>query len=1369
MIKQIFTGFICLITIHGYKASQLLAGENTLHDINSSAQSNLLIHAKFNTSAASFVENKGQIKGTDGTFQPEVKFALITGNVQIFLLENGIAYQFSRMHFPKGYQELLSIPEKEGAWEKRSELQKQIRVETFRMDMVLAGSNKQSVVTTEGPSTDYTNFYNHNVMAVHSYSKIVYHEIYPGIDWVIYARHNEIKYDFVLQPGADPSLIQMQYLHHQESGLNKNGSFTFKNLLGQITENAPSSFQEAQPVRSAFTYKNNVLKFKLGKYDINKSLRIDPALVWATYYGGTNDDYGYSCNTDLSGNVYLSGYTYSSGGISAGGHQNTYVSPGQDAFLVKFNSNGVRQWATYYGGVGNDVGYSNVCDASGNVYLFGSTESTGNISSGGHQNTFGGGVTDAFLVKFNSSGVRQWATYYGGSGNENLSYSNSVDALGNIYLSGITLSTNNISSGGFQNASGGGSDAFLVKFNTSGIRQWATYYGGAGSEYAYSNSTDANGNVYLAGVTSSTSNISSGGFQNSNGGGWDAFLVKFNSSGVRQWGTFYGDVNPDYGWCCTTDLLNNVYLTGYTSSSSNIASGGFQNIFGGGSSTDAFLVKFNSAGVRLWATYYGDVSNDVGLSCKTDMNNNIYMSGYTSSTVNIASGGVQNVNSGSLDALIVKFNSSGARLWASYFGGPLNDLSYGCAVDASGDVYIGGQTSSTLGIASGGHQNSYGGGVYDGFIAKLCNPPEQAISISGNTMACNGSSQNYSVAPINYASGYIWAMPGGWSGSSLTNTISVVPNVSGQISITPTNACGSGPVQNLSVTIAPIPTISVNSGSICSGQSFTLFPTGAGTYTFQGGSAIVSPGVNSSYSVIGTSSAGCIASNTAVASISVFPLPVISVNSGTVCFGQTFTMSPSGALSYSFSNGSATVSPQVNSSYSVIGTSSAGCVSTISAVSNITVYPNPIVSVNSGSICYGQSFTITPSGAASYSVSGGNIVVSPPAISAYSISGTSSLGCVSSNTVVCNVVVNALPTVVVNSGIICAGQTFSILASGALTYTYSSGTPVVSPTVNTSYSVSGTNSLGCVTSAPAISNITVNPAPVISVNNGTICSGSSFTITPSGANTYTFLNGSAIVSPTVTSSYSVSGTNTLGCVSLLPGVSIVTVFPLPLVTAYASNTQVCTGQSVTLTGGGANSYTWTNGILNGIPFSPTAGAVYTVSGTDLNSCVNSTTISIMLMPLPTLSLTATPTILCAGETCSIIASGANSYTWNTNQNGPLLQVTPTLTTTYSVTGSNGCTSTASITLNVSICEGLSESAGDLSVFNLYPNPNTGLFSIEIYETAHLRILNSLSQIISIKTCEAGKHLFDIQNVENGLYFIQVITNHDTHNYKMIKE
>jgi hypothetical protein len=392
-----------------------------------------------------------------------------------------------------------------------------------------------------------------------------------------------------------------------------------------------------------------------------------------------------------------------------------------DAYLVKFNSSGVRQWATYYGGSGNDFGFSCATDASGNVFMIGITSSTSGIATAGAHET---AVNNGFLVKFNSSGVRQWGTYFGGNGKHC-----TTDASGNIYIVGGTDLTLGIATAGaHQTMLSGSGDAFLVKFNSSGVKQWGTYFGGISADDGNSCTIDALGNIYMTGATFSSSGIATAGaHQTANAGYTDAFLVKFNSSGVRQWGTYYGGVGPDDGFSCTTDASGNVYMTGQAQqqmAASGIATpGSHQSAYGGGYN-DAFLVKFDSNGFRQWGTYYGGSLGDSGNSCTIDAFGNIYMTGWTQSSTGIATAGAfKIVISGPNDVYLVKFNSSGVRQSGTYYGGGDIDIASSCATDASGNIYMTGHTQSNSGIATPGAHQTVDGGVgnsyNDAFLVKF--------------------------------------------------------------------------------------------------------------------------------------------------------------------------------------------------------------------------------------------------------------------------------------------------------------------------------------------------------------------------------------------------------------------------------------------------------------------------------------------------------------------------------------------------------------------------------------------------------------------------------------------------------------------------
>lgn len=439
---------------------------------------------------------------------------------------------------------------------------------------------------------------------------------------------------------------------------------------------------------------------------------------WATYYGNTGNDYGNCLAVDASGNIYIAGSTGSTTGIAYNGFQNTYGGATTDAFLLKLDAAGNRMWATYYGGTAIDGAYSIAVDASGNIYMTGTTTSSTNIAFGGFQNVNAGGG-DAYLVKFDPNGNRLWATYYGGSGQE-AGNGVTTDALGNVYLTGVTWSSSGIAYGGFQNSFGGGStDAFVVKFDSAGVRLWASYYGGPGNDDGSSIVTDIAGSLYIAGTTRSISDIASGGFQSVFGGGnTDAFLVKLDSAGNRIWATYYGGTGEESGTDVAPDPTGNIYLTGNTTSTSDIATSGFQNVNGGGA--DAFLVKFDAAGNRIRGTYYGGSGGELGTAVSTDPSGNAYLAGRTTSIAGISDGGFQNSYGGGFnDGFLVTFSDSGTRICATYYGGTGNDMAEGITMDAIGNLYMVGQTNDTAAIASGGFQNIYGGGFADAFVVKF--------------------------------------------------------------------------------------------------------------------------------------------------------------------------------------------------------------------------------------------------------------------------------------------------------------------------------------------------------------------------------------------------------------------------------------------------------------------------------------------------------------------------------------------------------------------------------------------------------------------------------------------------------------------------
>jgi hypothetical protein len=698
-----------------------------------------------------FTENKGQVHDQNYKSRLDVLFSGTDGNLSFHLKNNGISYQLFRVDTWKKESDLIK---NHADIKMHNDEDKLVADQTtiYRLDINWLNANTNAEVTKQNTIDGFNNYYLENcpdgALNVKSYQQILYQNIYNGIDLKWYEKDGHLEYDYLVSAGADYKKIQFEINGAEKISINKKGDLIFKTPLGDIIEQAPLVKQNGKLLKAKWVLTKNVLSFDIQNINYNQPFIIDPVVrTWGTYYGGTGSEGGNSCAIDATGNVYLAGSTTGSGTAIAtiGSHQTMIGGATSDAFLVKFNSSGVRQWGTYYGGSDNDYGSSCATDATGNVYMTGFTEgsATAIATIGSHQSAFGG-FSDAFLVKFNSSGVRQWGTYYGGSGNDDGS-SCATDAIGNVYLAGNTESIGGAIAtlGSHQTAFGGDFDAFLVKFNSAGVRQWGTFYGDSGLDFGNSCATDATGNVYMTAYTdgSATAIATLGSHQTASGGNFDAFLVKFNSSGVRQWGTYYGGSDNDYGSSCATDATGNVYLAGSTDgSATSIATiGSHQSSYGGGAN-DAFLVKFNSAGVRQWGTYYGGTGGEYDGSCAIDAIGNVYLAARTnSSSIAISTiGSHQSVyGGGPSDAFLVKFNSAGVRQWGTYYGGTGGEYDGSCAIDAIGNVYLAGTTTSSLtAISTIGSHQSVCGGTSDAFLVKF----NESTSVGINEVIANSIS-----------------------------------------------------------------------------------------------------------------------------------------------------------------------------------------------------------------------------------------------------------------------------------------------------------------------------------------------------------------------------------------------------------------------------------------------------------------------------------------------------------------------------------------------------------------------------------------------------------------------------------------------------
>src|SRR5690606_15256752 len=263
----------------------------------------------------------------------------------------------------------------------------------YRLDAKLLGANKNAKLIVEDRQDYYERYYlahtpEEGVQAF-SYRKIIYQDIYPHIDWVLYVQDDQLKYDFVVRPGGNVKDIRLQY--QGATGLNlQHGALTAITPYGSITEAAPYSYEAGtgKPVQTSYVLQNDLLEFVTGPY--TGTLIIDPVLDWATYYGdasgsGTTGGYG-GIATDAAGFVYISGRTGSTANIATTGTHQTTINGATDCYIAQFNSLGVLQWGTYYGGNQLEYIYSMACDAANMLYFVGTTYSTTGIATtGAHQ------------------------------------------------------------------------------------------------------------------------------------------------------------------------------------------------------------------------------------------------------------------------------------------------------------------------------------------------------------------------------------------------------------------------------------------------------------------------------------------------------------------------------------------------------------------------------------------------------------------------------------------------------------------------------------------------------------------------------------------------------------------------------------------------------------------------------------------------------------------------------------------------------------------------------------------------------------------------------------------------------------------------
>jgi len=453
--------------------------------------------------------------------------------------------------------------------------------------------------------------------------------------------------------------------------------------------------------------------FQLGAFDPSRTLVIDPVLTYSTYLGGSMSDVGNALAVDGAGNVYVTGDTTSPDFPTASPMQPAYGGGTSNAFVAKLDPTGsTLLYATYLGGEGFDRGNGIAVDATGSVYVAGKTNSRRfPISRGAFEDTYRGDEFDGFVTKINPAGDQlSYSTYLGGKDND-VAIAIAVDSSGNAYVTGGTKSYDfPATPSAYQGAISGGPNAYVTEFNATGSDVlYSTFLGGSNSDRGNAIAVDANGFVYVTGHTNSDDFPTKNALQANYGGGLDnAFVAKLNpqASGDDSliYSTFLGGSGKDMGLGIAVDARDDVYVTGVTSSAADFPIvNALQPTYGGGYA-NAFVAKIDSAGTALlFATFLGGSGGDRASALALDANDNIYVTGSTSSADFPTVNAFQPALGGTSDAFVMKLASDGSALvYSTYLGGSgdenllQNGVSSGAiAVDAAGAVYVTGNTTSS--------------------------------------------------------------------------------------------------------------------------------------------------------------------------------------------------------------------------------------------------------------------------------------------------------------------------------------------------------------------------------------------------------------------------------------------------------------------------------------------------------------------------------------------------------------------------------------------------------------------------------------------------------------------------------------------------
>jgi hypothetical protein len=642
------------------------------------------------------------------------------------------------------------------------------------LTMRLVGANPRATVTGTDELSGKTNYFIGNDPKkwrtnVPTYSRVKYHEVYPGVDVVYYGNQGRLEYDFVVAPGADLHAIKLAlgravrprhalYATRDPLRLAANGDLLIDIGGGEVRFHKPVVYQPAtdnrQPrteVEGHYRLSQHHVTFEVTKYDHHRPLIIDPVLSYSTYLGGGYFDQANAIAVDAAGNAYVTGITYSTNfPTTPGAFQpecQSCISGFPQAFVTKLNPSGsALVYSTFLNGTDNaSYGYGIAVDTSGDAYVTGFTFSSNfPTTPGAFQPNCEASGCGAFVTELNPTGSGLAYSTYLGEANP---YAITVDTSGDAYVTGSTESEwFPTTPGAFQTGCGdseGDIFAFVSELNSTGSGLvYSTCLGGVDFNQGNAIAVDSSGNTYVTGFTDSSGfPTTPGAFQATDPTNYPyrvTFVTKINPGGTALLYSTYldgvGPYNTSKGYGIAVDGSGDAYVTGEAGASDfPTTPGAFQTTFQ--PYADVFVTEFNSSGSTLvYSTFLGGSGINFGSAIALDSSGNAYVAGQTSSTsfpvtpqaFQTQLGGCTDVfgNQTGCDAFVSILAAGGSTLlYSTYLGGAYADFGFGIALDAAGNTYVAGQTYSlNFPTTAGAFQTSCGGACTtgsNGFIAKL--------------------------------------------------------------------------------------------------------------------------------------------------------------------------------------------------------------------------------------------------------------------------------------------------------------------------------------------------------------------------------------------------------------------------------------------------------------------------------------------------------------------------------------------------------------------------------------------------------------------------------------------------------------------------